>query len=492
MRTTITVTLVLVFASTAPAQTAPEAVAPSPSFGVPQAANDKPTASPAPIQEALLPPPVQWSVGDAAPPPRTFGLRAVWDNGLRFESDDGQFKLHVGGNAQIDSTWFMGPQNLFDTPSGATSGIGNANATFLRRARLRADGMIFGQFDYVVEMDFANAANDNSGDQPLSFNNLIGSPVPANVWMQIRDVPLLGNVRAGYQVKPIGMTNNTFQAILPFMERADNMDAFYGPFDNGFAMGVTARNMLESELATWQFGVYRPLTNAFAVALNKYAYGGRVTLLPWYADDGRQLIHLGFGTWDGETVEDELRVRARTVLRNGPGFAVPILVDTGEIPCQNQYTFAPEFALVWNSLSVQAEWCGQCLTGATVGAQNVGTVFYHGGYVEVLYLLTGEYQTYDKTNCVFGRIIPRNDYHLRKGDGLQGIGAWQVGARFSYLDLNDNGVQGGVVYDWTLGVNWILNPNMRVQLNYIAEHRNQPGAPVGWINGIGTRVGYDF
>ena len=59
--------------------------------------------------------------------------------------------------------------------------------------------------------------------------------------MQVREVPVLGNVRIGYQVKPIGMTNNTNQALLPFIERADNMDAFYGPFDNGFALGVSAQ-----------------------------------------------------------------------------------------------------------------------------------------------------------------------------------------------------------------------------------------------------------
>jgi phosphate-selective porin OprO/OprP len=482
--------LACLFGESVLADALPAVARPLATFGLPQAQDAVSLRPPSLPAEQIGEVP-------AEPRPTTsaaqrFGLNASWENGLYFISDDNQFRLHVGGNAQIDSVWFMPPKSAYALPGGAPNGIDNANAMFLRRARFRIDGTIFGQFDYMCELDFANASNENSGTEPLSFDNLIGTPAPCNVWVQIRDVPVLGNVRAGLQVKPIGMTNNTNQALLPFMERADNMDAFYGPFDNGFALGVSARRVLESERATWQYGVYRPLTNAFGVGLNKYEFGGRFTGLPWYADDGRQLVHVGFGTLDGDNVQDQLRVRARPALRNGPGFAVPVLVNTGDIPGNKQFTLAPEFALVWNALTVQAEWCGQFLTDATPNAVNVGTVFYHGGYVQVLYFLTGEYQRYEKREGVFGRVIPNSDYRWRKGEGCQGLGAWQVGARFSYLDLNDNGVYGGTLYDWTFGLTWFLNPNMRLQLNYVLEHRNQPGAPEGWISGIGVRAGYDF
>ena len=65
--------------------------------------------------------------------------------------------------------------------------------------------------------------------------------------------------------------------------------------------------------------------------------------------------------------------------------------------------------------------------------------------------------------------------------------------RFSCLDLNDKAIQGGQVYDSTVGLNWFLNPNMKVQLNYILEHRDAPQNVVqGWINGVGVRGAYDF
>jgi phosphate-selective porin OprO/OprP len=420
-------------------------------------------------------------------------LEVSWDNGLVFESEAKQFSLHIGGIGQIDTVFLIGPQSVFAAPGGASNGVGNAEATILRRAILQADGTIFDQFNYIIQYDFANASNDNSGLQPPSFGNLTSSPAPLNIWLQVRDLPYLGNIRVGSQDKPIGMTSNTSAAFLPFMERPDNNDAFYGPFDNGFALGISVLNWAESERMTWRFGVFQPATNVFGVALNKYTVGARFTGLPWYADEGRGLIHLGLGYWGGEIVQDQLRVRARPLLRNAPGFAVPVFVDTGEVPGSKQFTIAPEFAMVLGPLTIQAEWTGQWLTNAVASnGEGQGTVFYHGGYVEALYFLTGEHTEYLRRAGVFGRVVPLHNYHWKKGDSYKGCGAWQIGARFSYLDLNDKAIQGGKIYDWTVGLNWYLNPNMKCQLNYIAEHRDMPGVTPGWINGVGARVAYDF
>src|SRR5262249_18049401 len=150
-----------------------------------------------------------------------------------------------------------------------------------------------------------------------------------------------------------------------------------------------------------------------------------------------------------------------------------------------QYTLGPELALVLGSFTLQAEWAGQFLTRAVDPAgQPQGTVFFHGGYVQALYFLTGEHQEYKKREGVFGRVIPTRNYRLKKHEECHSLGAWQVGVRFSYLDLNDQGIQGGQIYDWTVGLNWFLNPNMMVQLNYILEHRDAPqGVVQGWISG---------
>ncbi|MFO0945558.1 MAG: porin [Planctomycetota bacterium] len=442
----------------------------------------------------LLEPTQDEAIPVGLPADRKLRLEASWEDGLHFRTPDERFHLHVGGNAQLDSTWLIGPNGVFAIPGGGENGVGNSSATFLRRARLRLDGDLFDQFDYIFEYDFAHAENENSGLQPNSYQNIANSPVPCNVWMQVREVPYLNNVRFGNQVKPIGMTNNTYQGFLPFMERADNQDGFYGPFDSGFALGLTSRNWSDSELSTWQYGVYRPSIDTFATSLNKFAYGGRITSLIVYQEEGTRLVHLGLGTWNGNWCKDESRVRARPLLRNAPGYAVPILVDTGEIPANSQHTIAPEFAMVIGSWTIQAEWACQFIADAIApDGINQGTVFYHGGYVELLYFLTGEHQEYIKREGVFGRVVPRNDYHWKRDDEYRSLGAWQIGSRFSYLDLNNKGIQGGQIQDWTLGLNWFLNPNMKVQFNYILEYREAPQDVVaGWINGVGVRAAYDF
>ncbi len=296
--------------------------------------------------------------------------------------------------------------------------------------------------------------------------------------------------RIGNQVVPLDMTNNTYQGFLPFMERADNMDGFYGPFDEGFHPGISAIDWTESERITWRYGLFRPLKNAFGIGINEYSLVGRVTALPIFEDDGARLLHVGLGASQGSLVNDEFRIRARPVLRNGPGYAVPVLVDTGTLPGSSEFLIAPELAAVYGPWTFQAEWTGQWATDAVAAnGQPQGTVFAHGGYAQLLYFLTGEHQDYEKKEGVFSRVVPHNS--LRFGSG--GCGAWQVDVRVSYLDLVNKAIDGGRIVDMTVGLNWFLNPNMKIQGNYLLANRDgQQGSGDGWFNGLGVRAAFDF
>ncbi|MFO0911354.1 MAG: porin [Pirellulales bacterium] len=450
-----------------------------------------PPAGQGPQVEPLLPDAYS-SHGSSRPSDGRMPLEPYWDHGLKLISPDENFTIHPGGNLQWDSVWLIGPEGVLASGSNAAS-TGNSAASLIRRARLRLDGSIYQRFDYTMEYDLANAVNDNSGLQNPTQDDLIGSPVPCNVWVQIREVPWFGQVRIGNQKTPLGMTNNTFQGFLPFMERADNQDGFYGPFNQGYSPGISATNWTESERMTWRYGVYRPLKNAFGIGLEEYMVAGRMTALPVDSDDGQRLVHFGLAATQGSLVNDEVRLRVRPLLRNGPGYAVPVLINTGVFPASSQYFVGPELAAVLGSWTLQAEWTGNFIQDVQLaGNSSQTTAFFQGGYVQMLYFLTGEHQRYERRSGAFGRVIPLNP--LGSGsDGGCGCGAWQLGARYSYLNLNDDAITGGRVEDLTIGLNWYLNPNMKFQGNYILEHREVAEAnQSGWFSGLGIRAACDF
>jgi phosphate-selective porin OprO/OprP len=140
---------------------------------------------------------------------------------------------------------------------------------------------------------------------------------------------------------------------------------------------------------------------------------------------------------------------------------------------------------------------------ASVHQPGVGTVFYSGGYVEVLYFLTGEHRIYIRESGTFDRVVPkRHAFWIKGTDGKpneQGWGAWQVGVRYNYLNLNDKGIDGGVLNDVTAGLNWFINPDMKFQWNDSATVRHSPETPGvaggqsdGVIQGFGMRYAIDY
>ena len=96
---------------------------------------------------------------------------------------------------------------------------------------------------------------------------------------------------------------------------------------------------------------------------------------------------------------------------------------------------------------------------STVG----GDPQFNGFYAFASYFLTGEHRPYSTSSGTFAGIKPKQNFL----DGKGGLGAWEIAARYSQLDLNDEGIDGGKLGDFTFGLNWYLNPNYRVTFNYV-------------------------
>jgi phosphate-selective porin OprO/OprP len=217
-------------------------------------------------------------------------------------------------------------------------------------------------------------------------------------------------------------------------------------------------NAIYDERLTWAAGLYEEVEDNEPFAFNDfsdYNFSARITGLPWALDKDR-LLHLGLSYNHRFRSEEDNPLRFRQ--RPEAHLTDVRLVDTGSIPSDGANLINPEVALVYGPFSIQGEY-----THAFVSAEDDldEDLDFSGFYVFASYFLTGEHRVYDEG--AFGRVKPAVNFHPTKG----GWGAWEVAARYSHLDLNDNAIQGGEEDDFTFGLNWYLNPNTRWMFNYI-------------------------
>ena len=469
--------------------------------------------------------------------------KAKWADTFQAESANKDFRVKIGGRTQVDAVAFSagaGPNQL-STEGGLDPEL--ADTVNLRRARFRMEGRMYEVYDWACEYDFVNQVNVNNETYPTERDS---GPLTAvtDLWLQIREVPLLGIVRVGNQKDPYGYEHLTSSRWLNFMERSFSQDAFEGPFNNGFLPGIQILNNNEEGNLAWQIGEFKNTSNPFGFSNST---GGSMTVgrfvyLPVFEDEGRKLVHLGIS---GRTMEPRrqyttfdkttglpsgdpisaVRFRSRGSVRNGPpGPLNSIYADSGLLQGTWQNMIGLEFVGNNGPWSFQSEYFGSWLYNAkttdagpvlTNGFQpkpgtSVGTVYYQSGYAEVLYFLTGESRTYSRLEYRFDRPVPHNNFYAVRGGGSGrrisvSEGAWQVGLRYNYLCLSDGEVNGGVLNGMTLGLNWLLNPNARVYFNYDFTYRDFASTPwnkdstpgvsyqgSGGIHGFGTRLAFDF
>jgi phosphate-selective porin OprO/OprP len=472
-------------------------------------------------------------------------FKDTWADGFQAESAHRDFRVKIGGRTQVDAVAFTKEQQLDQPPNEGGLDPELSDTVAFRRARLRVEGRMYEFYDWACEYDFVNQVNVNNEVYPTERDS---GPLTAvtDLWMQIREVPLLGIVRVGNQKDPYGYEHLTSSRWLNFMERSFAQDAFEGPFNNGFLPGIQILNSTEDGTVGWQLGEFKNTSNPFGFSNSSGGSMtvGRLVYLPVFEDDGRKLIHMAVS---GRTMEPRkqytsfanglpvgdpitaVRFRSRGSIRNGPpGPLNSIYADSGLLEGDWQNMIGLEFVGNNGPWSFQSEYFGSWLYNAkttsagplvTNGYQpqpgtSVGTVYYQSAYAEVLYFLTGESRTYSKLEYRFDRPVPRNNFYaIRHGGSGRwpslSEGAWQVGMRYNWLCLDDGEVNGGVLNGVTLGLNWLLNPNARVYFNYDATYRDFASTPwkkdstgavvpspsydgSGWIHGFGTRLAFDF
>ena len=470
------------------------------------------------------------AAGKESPKPYEVGsdteFGTAWANGLQAETANKDFRVKIGGRTQIDASAFSAGPGPRQSPLQGGLDPALHDTVNVRRARLRIEGRMYEVYDWVAEYDFANQINVNNEIYPTEKD---AGPLPSvtDLWLQMRELPILGTVRVGNQKDPYGYEHLTSSRWLNFMERSFSQDAFEGPFNGGFVPGIQVMNNAYDGRVAWQVGEFKATTNPFG--FNNFNGSsmtvGRLVMLPIYEDEGRKLLHLGISGRALQPRDNQTRFRSRGSIRNSPsGPLNSIYADTGVLAATWQNMVGLELVGNNGPWSFQSEYFGSWLYNAVTTKQGayvtngyqpppdtpLGTVYYQSGYAEVLYFLTGESRTYSLIESRFDRPIPRNNFYVVRGGRESkrmsiSEGAWQVGARYNYLCLDNSGVNGGVLNGMTLGLNWLLNPNARIYFNYDLTYRNFSSVPwtssgkpaqsydgSGFISGFGTRLAFDF
>jgi phosphate-selective porin OprO and OprP len=159
------------------------------------------------------------------------------------------------------------------------------------------------------------------------------------------------------------------------------------------------------------------------------------------------------------------------------------LIDTGSIDADGGYSAGVEFGANWKNFYFQTEnfWYGVERPDTTT----LSDPSFGGYYAQTSWMITGESRRYDAANGSFQAPRPFVPF-----SSAGGIGAWELGLRYSHTDLNyhegmlgtaalADAIRGGEQSIWTLGLNWYVNSSFRLMFNYlrIDVDRLNPAGP---------------
>lgn len=381
-----------------------------------------------------------------------------WDDGVCFDSPEKKIRIKIGGRLQADVGYIGADDNLQDAFPGLVGWQSE-----IRRLRVSLLAKFYDRVDFKIEADYSDV------------------PTLTDAYFDIKRISFIGAFRFGHTKEPFSLEELTSSNNITFMERSLPTNAF-APGRN---IGPEVFNTAFDQRLTWAAGGFWDVgsitsRNSPKDALSSAAgvnLTARLTGLPWYAENGRRLVHLGLGYSHKFRTDHQIRF----LTRPESNLADSRLVDTGQFEANDADLIDYELAFVHGPFSMQAEFC----QNFTEGSQDH---YFWGYYVYLSYMLTGESRPYDRSQGIFTALKPKNNFNPFRRTG--GWGAWELALRHSYLDLNDGDVEGGKENNFTAGLNWYLNANVRLMFNYIharVENRASPELENGYANIIQSR-----
>ena len=348
-------------------------------------------------------------------------------------------KLRIGGKLQLDYGAAAIRQAGFPEPFPENFAV--------RRAWIESYLTLGKSLELAFQYDFADPMrpiNDAAAAYTGFENTLL----------------TVGNMKEPFSLDQLNGDNTTL-----FTERS-LADAFAPARNLGFALGRHGKDW------TMVASVFGGNANT-GVGSEGVAATARATYALLHEDD--RVLHLGLaGSFrdlprDGQGLSLSSRSEAFLYQRN--------FVDTGDIrDASSVGRIGLEAAYRDGPFLVQAEYIR---TGVerTGGARPVS---FQGGYVQASVVLNGKGRAYKLAPDYGATYATFSGVQVAEGDRVSrgGIGVFELGTRFSAIDLDDAGIRGGIERDVTVGLNWYPDRNIRIVADYVRSHTS-PSAVQG-------------
>ena len=345
-------------------------------------------------------------------------MEALWRNGLRLRTLNEDVEVRIGGRIQndwnfirpsgeIEDAFFVDDDGNVDEP---------LDRIFFRRSRIYIRGTLHTYIRFKAEYDFAG-----------------GSVNWTDVYLRFGKLPAFGSIYVGKFKAPFGLEALTSSRFITLQERSLT-DAFVP----GRQVGVFFKNSVFDERVHWAFSMTRSDDNGTVDSFTDSPdtnFTLRLAATPYQASKTR-LAHVGLAYHLQR--EEGFRFRARPEGRTRSVRLVDVRGDSDQVD-----QIGLEGALVYGRISVQGEY--MTATPDVAGTDHPTFAAY---YVMGSYFLTGESRPY--SGGAFGRPKPKRKFDLKQG----AVGAVELAARMSRIDLSDGDFDGGVERNVTLGVNW--------------------------------------
>ncbi len=354
----------------------------------------------------------------------TSELQTEWKDGLRWTSTDGAVQIALGHRIHHDLVFQKGENELL-----AALGEELEDGTEFRRMRLSLSGTVHHVTAFKLQYDFAT-----------------GSAVLKDGYVEFREIPGLDKIRVGQFKEPFGLEELTSSNTISFVERS--LTSAFVPSRN---TGIMTHD--QCGRVTWAGGVFREASDTgLSSSSGEYNATARLVFVPWQNEEEVGLVHLAAAGSIRSPADDAFRLSERPENHMAPRF-----VDTGTLAADRATLLGFEAAAVYGRVSVQGEY--MMASASSLGGGDDPS--FSGYYALGSLFLTQDHRSYKASAGAFGRTKPRQNFRA----GSAGRGALELVARYSSLDLTDGAVTGGRLDDFTLGLNWYLNPNCRVMLN---------------------------